>query len=426
MSCCDQAGLLPYDQAINELLSVAKPVTESEMVPVADVRGRVLAEDVISSINVPPADNSAMDGYALRYSDLANAGLSTRGRVVLPISQRIPAGVVPEALSPGSAARIFTGSEIPEGADTVIMQEQCQALNGTDGAGIEGEQAVELCATVNVGENIRLKGLDITSGSVILNRGHKLLPQDLGLVASIGLAKVKVYRRLKLAILSTGDEIVEPGHPCPAGHIYNSNRYTLAGLIDALGMERVDMGIVPDDPEATEAILRQAAELADCVITTGGVSVGEEDHVKACVEKMGELQLWRLAIKPGKPLAFGHVLDKPFFGLPGNPAAVFVTFAMIARPYLLRFQGCVDGLLPMALTVQANFSRNKPVKRQEYLRARLDVSDQGVMSATLHSNQSSAALSTASWSNGFAVQAIDQLIARGDQVKFIPFTELFA
>lgn len=426
MSCCDQTGLLPYDQAIDELLSVVKPVTESEMVPVADVRGRVLAEDVISSLNVPPADNSAMDGYALRYSDLASAGLNKQGRVVLPISQRIPAGVVPEALSPGSAARIFTGSEIPEGADTVIMQEQCQALNGADGEGIEGEQAVELCARVNVGANVRLKGLDITAGSVILNRGHKLLPQDLGLLASIGLAKVKVYRRLKLAILSTGDEIVEPGHPCPPGHIYNSNRYTLAGLIDALGMERVDLGIVPDDPEATEAILRQAAELADCVITTGGVSVGEEDHVKACVEKMGELQLWRLAIKPGKPLAFGHVLGKPFFGLPGNPAAVFVTFAMVARPYLLRFQGCVNGFLPMALTVRANFSRNRPVNRQEYLRARLDVSEHGVMSATLHSNQSSGALSTASWSNGFAVQAIDQLIARGDKVKFIPFTELFA
>jgi len=426
MSCCDQAGLLPYDQAIEELLSVVNPVTESEMVLVADVLGRVLAEDVISSLNVPPADNSAMDGYALRYSDLASAGLTKQGRVVLPISQRIPAGVVPEALSPGSAARIFTGSEIPEGADTVIMQEQCQALNGTDGEGIEDEQAVELCATVKVGANVRPKGLDITAGSVILNRGHKLLPQDLGLLASIGLAKVKVYRRLKLAILSTGDEIVEPGHPCPPGHIYNSNRYTLAGLIDALGMERVDMGIVPDDPEATETVLRQAAELADCVITTGGVSVGEEDHVKACVEKMGELQLWRLAIKPGKPLAFGHVLGKPFFGLPGNPAAVFVTFAMVARPYLLRFQGCVNGLLPMALTVRANFSRNKPVKRQEYLRARLDVSDHGVMSATLHSNQSSGALSTASWSNGFAVQAIDQIITRGDKVKFIPFTELFA
>lgn len=217
---------------------------------------------------------------------------------------------------------------------------------------------------------------------MILNRGHKLLPQDLGLLASIGLAGVSVFRRLKLAILSTGDEIIEPCQACPAGHIYNSNRYTLAGLIDAMGMERVDMGIVADDLDATEAVLRQAAELADCMITTGGVSVGEEDHVKACVEKMGELQLWRLAIKPGKPLAFGRVLDKPFFGPPGNPAAVSVTFAMVARPYMLRFQGCKDGLLPMALTVQANFTRSKPVKRQEYLRARLDISEQGVMSAS--------------------------------------------
>jgi molybdopterin molybdotransferase len=426
MSCCDQAGLLPYDQAINELLSVAKPITESEMVPVAEAQGRVLTEDVVSSLDVPPADNSAMDGYALRYSDFAKAGLTTRGRVVLPISQRIPAGAVPEALSPCSAARIFTGSEIPEGADTVIMQEHCRALSGTDDDAIEGGQAVELPVDIHPGDNIRRKGLDITADSVILNRGHKLLPQDLGLLASIGLAEVKVYRRLKLAILSTGDEIVEPGQVCPAGHIYNSNRYTLAGLIDAMGMERVDMGIVPDDSAVTEAVLRKAAELADCIITTGGVSVGEEDHVKSCVEKLGELQLWRLAIKPGKPLAFGHVLDKPFFGLPGNPAAVFVTFAMVARPYLLRFQGCEDGLLPMALTVQANFSRTRPVKRQEYLRARLDVSEQGVMSASLHTNQSSGALSAASWSNGFAVLPIDQLIANGDSVKFIPYSELFA
>lgn len=426
MSCCDQAGLLPYDQAVNDLLAAAKPITESELVPVADAQGRVLAEDVISSIYVPPADNSAMDGYALRYSDLTSAGMTTAGRPVLSISQRIPAGVAPEPLAPGTAARIFTGSEIPEGADTVIMQEQCQALKGTDSAGTEGEQAVELPVSINQGDNIRRKGLDITAGSIILNRGHKLLPQDLGLLASIGLAEVKVYRRLKLAILSTGDEIVEPGQACPVGHIYNSNRYTLAGLIDAMGMERVDMGIVPDDPEATKAILRKAAELADCVITTGGVSVGEEDHVKACVEQMGELQLWRLAIKPGKPLAFGKVLEKPFFGLPGNPSAVFVTFAMVARPYLLRFQGHKDGLLPMALTVQANFARSKPVKRQEYLRARLEVSEQGVMSANLHDNQCSGALSAASWSNGFAVHPIDQLIANGDKVKFIPYSELFA
>ena len=426
MSCCDQAELLPYDRAINELLSVAQPIDESEPVPVADARTRVLAEDVISGLDVPPADNSAMDGYALRFSDLTKAGRQSRGRVVFPVSQRIPAGVTPQPLQAGTAARIFTGSGIPPGADTVIMQERCKVLEDVNDNGFEAAPRVELPVDIRQGDNIREKGLDITEGSVVLRRGRRLLPQDLGLLASIGLAEVKVYRRLKLAILSTGDEIVEPGYPCPACHIYNSNRYTLAGMIDAMGMERIDLGIVPDDADATDSVLRRAAELADCVITTGGVSVGEEDHVKACVERLGDLQLWRLAIKPGKPLAFGRVLGKPFFGLPGNPAAVFVTFAMVARPYLLRFQGCKEGLLPTALTVRANFSRDIPVKRQEYLRARLDVSERGVMSASLHSNQCSGALSTASWSNGFAVQPVDQLIARGDSVNFIPYSELFA
>ncbi len=426
MSCSDQAELLPYDWAINELLSAAQPISESERVPVADARTRILAEDVISSLDVPPADNSAMDGYALRYSDLNRARQQSPGRVVLPVSQRIPAGVTPQPLQAGTAARIFTGSGIPAGADTVIMQERCRLLEDVTNNSSDSPPLVELPADIEQGDNIRKKGHDITSGSVILKRGRRLLPQDLGLLASTGLAEVNVYRRLKLAILSTGDEIVEPGYPCPAGHIYNSNRYTLAGLIDAMGMERIDLGIVPDDADATDSVLRRAAELADCVITTGGVSVGEEDHVKACVEKLGDLQLWRLAIKPGKPLAFGRVLGKPFFGLPGNPAAVFVTFAMVARPYLLRFQGCEDGLLPTALTVRANFSRNIPAKRQEYLRARLDVSDHGVMSASLHGNQSSGALSTASWSNGFAVQAVNQIIASGDSIKFIPYSELFA
>ena len=426
MSCCDQAELLPYDRAINELLSVAQPITESERVPVADARSRVMAEDVISTIDVPPADNSAMDGYALRFSDLARVAQQSPGRVVLPVSQRIPAGATPRPLQAGSAARIFTGSGIPSGADTVVMQERCKLLEDVNNNNFEAAPLVELPADVEQGDNIRKKGLDITEGSVILKRGRRLLPQDLGLLASVGLAEVKVYRRLKLAILSTGDEIVEPGHPCPAGHIYNSNRYTLAGLIDAMGMERIDLGIVADDADATESVLRRAAELADCVVTTGGVSVGEEDHVKACIEKLGDLQLWRLAIKPGKPLAFGQVLGKPFFGLPGNPAAVFVTFAMVARPYLLRFQGCEEGLLPTALTVRANFSRDIPARRQEYLRAKLDVSDRGVMSASLHGNQSSGALSTASWSNGFAVQAVNQLIANGDSIKFIPYSELFA
>lgn len=423
MSCCDQAGLLPYDQAIEELLSIAQPIDEFEMVPIANALDRVLAENVVSAIDVPPADNSAMDGYALCFADLQMAGVNAAGRAVMAVSQRIPAGSSAKTLEPGTVARIFTGSEIPLGADTVIMQERCHAISGSD---TDNQPAVEIPVDARQGDNIRCKGLDISAGTGILNRGHKLLPQDMGLLASIGLAEAKVYRRLRLAILSTGDEIVEPGEPCPSGHIYNSNRYTLSGLIAAMGMECIDMGIIPDDPAATETALRAAAECADCIVTTGGVSVGEEDHVKQCVENLGELQLWRLAIKPGKPLAFGKVLDKPFFGLPGNPSAVFVTFAMVARPYLLRYQGCVDGLLPTALTVQANFSRNTPIKRQEYLRARLDVSSQGVMRATLHDNQSSGVLSAASWSNGFAVQAVDQLIANGDSVKFIPYSELLA
>ncbi len=426
MSCCDHAELLPYDRAVEDLLAAATPLAETETVPVAKALGRVLAENLRATIDVPPANNSAMDGFAIRFDDIAQANSSNAGRVVLPVSQRIPAGATPSPLKPGTAARIFTGSEIPPGADTVVMQEQCRSLAGTDVDGIDCDRAVEFPANVTCGDHVREKGLDITAGSTILRQGHKLLPQDLGLLASVGMAEVEVYRRLRLAILSTGDEIVEPGQACPDGHIYNSNRFTLAGLIDAMGMECVDMGIIPDDPNATETALRKAAELANCVITTGGVSVGEEDHVKACVDRLGELQLWRLAIKPGKPLAFGNVLGKPFFGLPGNPAAVFVTFAMVARPYLLRCQGCADGLLPMALTVQANFSRNFPAKRQEYLRARLDIADNGLMSASLHDNQSSGALSAASWSNGFAVQAVDQLIAAGDNVKFIPYSELFA
>jgi len=426
MNCCDQTGLLPYDKAIDELLAVAHPITESETITVANAQGRVLFEDVVSPIDVPPFDNSAMDGYAVRFNDISNVNVTKHGMIALSVSQRIAAGSVAKPLVAGTAARIFTGSEIPLGADTIIMQEHCNASNSTDTEGAGYDRLVEIPTTVRQGDHIRPRGQDITVGSTILSRGRKLLPQDLGLLASIGLAEVRVYRRLKLAILSTGNELVEPGQGCPAGKIYNSNRYTLAGLIDAMGMELVDLGIVTDDAEATEAALRRAAELADCVITTGGVSVGEEDHVKACVERLGDLQLWRLAIKPGKPLAFGRILDKPFFGLPGNPAAVFVTFTMVARPYLLRYQGCETGLLPVPLTVQANFSRNKATSRQEYLRARLDISENGVMIVSLHDNQSSGALSSSSWGNGFAVQPVNQLINAGDKVQFIPFSELLA
>lgn len=426
MSCCGHDGLLPYDEAVARLLEAARPIGASERVRLADARGRVLAEDVVATLDVPPADNSAMDGYALCVDDIADAPPVGSGGVRLPVSQRVPAGVPPQPLRAGSAARIFTGSEIPPGADSVVMQERCRLREERCGDGSGRQTFVELPADIARGEHIRARGMDITAGSRILERGHKLLPQDLGLLASIGRAEVRVYRKLRIAILSTGDEIVEPGEACPAGHIYNSNRYTLAGLIDALGMERVDFGIVADDADATIEVLRRAAQQADCIVTTGGVSVGEEDHVKACVETLGELQLWRLAIKPGKPLAYGQILDKPFFGLPGNPSAVFVTFAMVVRPCLLRLQGCTEGLLPAALTVQAGFSREFAGKRHEFMRARLGVSTGGEMLASLHENQSSGALTSASWGNGFALQRVGQVIAAGDRIEFIPFSELFA
>ena len=374
-----------------------------------------MAEDLISPVNVPPADNSAMDGYALRYVDL-----KVQGQTQLPISQRIAAGCAPEPLQPGTAARIFTGAEVPEGADTVVMQEVCEEHSGQ----------VTLpesngCGGIGLGDHIRPAGQDIERGGLMLSRGHRLLPQDLGLIASVGHAEVKVYRRLKLAVLSTGDEVQEPGYDIGPGQIYNSNRYTLAGLVDGLGMELVDLGIVRDNAAATEQALREAAAKADVVITTGGVSVGEEDYVKDCVEQLGHLQLWRLAIKPGKPLAFGEVDGKPFFGLPGNPAAVLVTFAVVARPYLLRTQGASQ-IHPMIITAKADFERRKKAKRQEYLRARLSVAADGSMWVAPHSNQSSGSLSSASWGNGLAVHPLSTPIAPVTRSPLFPIVNCLA
>ncbi len=409
MHCCDQAGLTPVEDAVGQLLSSAHPIAEWEKVPIGQAMGRILAEDLISPVDVPPADNSAMDGYALRYVDL-----EVQGQTRLPISQRIPAGTAPAPLVPHTAARIFTGAEIPPGADSVVMQEICDEVDG----------GVVLPQGIGMGDHIRTAGQDIERGSKILCQGHRLLPQDLGLIASVGIAQVRVYRRLKLAVISTGDEVIEPGRAIAAGEIYNSNRYTLAGLVSALGMEMVDLGIVADDVAATERALLEAVDKADVVITTGGVSVGDEDYVKTCVEKLGHLQLWRLAIKPGKPLAFGEVAGKPFFGLPGNPAAVLVTFSVVARPYLLRLQGANE-LMPLTLSAKADFERRGKARRQEYLRARLSVSEDGNMLVSPHPNQSSGALSSASWGNGLVIHPRNQTVAPGDAVKFIPYSELF-
>jgi molybdopterin molybdotransferase len=408
MSCCDQPGLMPVEQALEKLLSSAQAITEAEIVSVEQALGRVLSEDQTSTVDVPPADNSAMDGFAFNSADLESDSVTT-----LPISQRIPAGVAPQPMQPGTAARIFTGAEVPMGADTVVMQENCKWT----------DDDVTLPASSNPRDNIRPQGQDIKAGSVIISRGHRIKPQDMGLLASVGIAAVPVYRKLKVAILSTGDELVEPGKQLPPGHIYNSNRYTLAGQMNAMGFEYLDLGIVPDNFEATEQALRQAAAEADCIVTSGGVSVGEEDHVKACVEKLGGIDLWKLAIKPGKPLAFGHVLDTPILGLPGNPAAVFVTCAIVARPYLMKCQGAND-LLPTPIQVIANFDRPKPAKRQEYLRAKLTLNENGIACAELAGNQSSGVLSTASVGNGFAIHPLNKTIKAGESVQFLLFNDL--
>jgi molybdopterin molybdotransferase len=356
------------------------------MLPLGECRHRVLASDVHSGIDVPPADNSSMDGYALRFTDYA------AGQRHFTVTQRVVAGSVGEALQPGTAVRIFTGAELPPGADTVVMQEDARAVNG----------AVEFGEGVRAAANVRPRGQDIGAGSRVVESGTRLTPAHIGLLASVGLSQVPVLPRLRVAILSTGNELVEPGRPLGPGQIYNSNRYMLAGMLEDLGMTVVDMGIVPDDPEGTRRLLSQAAEAADVVLSTGGVSVGEEDHVKGAVEALGQLQLWKLAIKPGKPLAYGRVAGKPFFGLPGNPSSVFVTFTVIARPYLLRMQGLKSDIRLTEIQATAGFDWPKPGKRQEYLRARLETHGDGAV-VRLHPNQSSGVLASVAWGNCLVV-----------------------
>lgn len=405
MSCCEKPGLMPVEQALAQLLAAAVPTTRTCRLPLAAALGRVLAEDIVSGIDVPPAPNSAMDGYCLRFEDF-------RPGQVLPLSQRIPAGVVPEPLQPGTAARIFTGAEVPSNVDCVVMQEDC----------VETDTGVQINDNPEPGQHIRPRGQDIERGQRILERGHRLRAQDLGLLASIGVAEVTLFQPLRVALLSTGDELVEPGHPLAAGQIYNSNRYTVTGLLQGLGLEIHDLGVIPDTQAATETALRAAAAQADVIVSSGGVSVGEEDHVKAALTALGDLQLWKLAIKPGKPFAFGSVLGTPFLGLPGNPAAVFVTFCILCRPWLLKSQGA-SRIQPQGFTVPAGFAIPRPGKRQEYLRARLE-GEGSERQLVPHPNQSSGVLFSASWSSGFAVVPAGVQINPGDPVQYLPFDSL--
>ena len=395
--------MLSFEEALSQLLTGAKPVTESQMVATLASRGRVLAVDQNSAIDVPPLDNSAMDGYAVRCADVPEAG------VKLPVSQRIPAGSMGDVLAAGSAARIFTGAPLPPGADAVVMQEMCH---------VDGESVVFSQAPKR-GANIRRAGEDIRSGVQVLSAGTRMSPQAMGLAASVGIAALPVFRRLRVALFSTGNELAMPGEPLKPGGIYNSNRFQLLGLLQQFDCEVTDLGIVEDTLEATRAALRRAAEGHDLILTSGGVSVGEEDHVKPAVQAEGKLDLWKIAIKPGKPFAWGQVRDAAFIGLPGNPVACFVAFLMLVRPYLLKCQGCSQ-IQPRRLPLVAGFDWPKADMRREFLRARID--EAGV--AQIYSNQGSGVLTSTYWADGLIDNPPGQIIRTGDTVCFLPLSEL--
>ncbi len=395
--------MLSFDEAYEKLLGFVRPVREVEEVDTLFAAGRVLAVDQHSTIDQPPMDNSGMDGYALRAVDVPVAG--TR----LPVSQRIPAGSVGHELAPGTAARIFTGAPLPPGADTVVMQELCEHA---------GDEVV-VNTVPRLGEAVRRMGEDIARGARVLPAGLRLTPQAVALAASVGLARLPVHRRVRVAVFSTGSELVMPGEPLPPGGIYNSNRYLLRGLLAGLGCEVEDFGIVPDRLDATREVLRRAAEGHDLILTSGGVSVGEEDHVKPAVEAEGSLDMWKIAMKPGKPLAYGRVHGAAFIGLPGNPVSSFVTFLLMVRPFLLATQG-VSEVAPASMQLRADFDWPRPDRRREFLRARMNA--QG--GVELFANQGSAALESTVWANGLVDIPAGTVIACGETVRFLPYGDL--
>jgi len=402
------SNLLSLDEALEILLAVEPVDRPAEQIELARAAGRILAADVTASINVPGADNSAMDGYAVRTAD---AALFAAG---VPVSQRIPAGTVPQPLAAGTAARIFTGAEIPAGADAVVMQEEAEVR----------DDRVAFAKPVEAGAWIRARGCDIEAGSRILQAGARLRAQDVGLAASVGIPNLTVRPRLRVATLSTGDELVAPGEPLSPGKIYNSNRYLLQGMLAALPVEHADLGAVQDSFEATREALRRAARDNDLIITTGGVSVGEEDHVKPAVESLGRLDMWSLSIKPGKPLAFGRLRredssEAVFIGLPGNPVSSFLTFGLLVKPLLLKLAGA-RVTAPVRTAMRADFDWPKADRRREFLRVRRN--EQGGLD--LFPNQLSAVLTSTVWGDGVIDNPSGQTIRRGDMVQFISYADL--
>jgi len=399
--------LMPVTEAQQQIMAHAKCQLPTETVPLFSARGRVLGVPVTSAVNVPPADNSAMDGYALCVSGLTLA--------VIPVTQRVAAGQVPHTLAAHTCARVFTGAEVPHNADLVVIQEDVEIVEG--GIRLLPDALAQGQTT---GQFIRKAGQDVTQGQVVCDAGTRLESRHLGVLASMGVDTVVVYRRLKVAIASTGSELVNPGQALQPGQIYNSNRFLLSGLVDQLGMELVDLGIIEDQLSLTKAALAQAAEQADIIITSGGVSEGEEDHVKAAVQALGRLDVWKLAIKPGKPLAFGQVSNTPFFGLPGNPASVLVTFMVMARPFLLASQGCSQTTGHSIKATLINPPK-RPSIRQEYLRVRVLGEEQGGLKLEAMTNQNSGVLSTAMKGDGLAVVNANTCGVDAQQVEFLPY-----
>jgi molybdopterin molybdotransferase len=408
--------LKPLDDALAELLTHARLLDGVDVVSTFDADGRVLAEDLVSALNVPAHDNSSMDGYAVRCADWTSAD------TLLEVNQRIAAGSSGTDLAAGAAARVFTGAPVPPGADAVVMQEDCQAVPTGDSG---QHPLLRLTQRPQPGQWIRRAGEDVAKGNVVLHQGTRLAPGALGLAASIGFDRLRVARRVRVALFSTGDELVMPGEVAPQdmqpGAIYNSNRFFLRALLTRMGCTVTDMGIVPDRLDATVAALRGASEQHDLILTSGGVSVGEEDHIKPAVQSLGQLSLWLIAMKPGKPFAYGKIGSAHFIGLPGNPVSSFVTFLLLVRPFVLKLQGA-GALAPESIAIPAHFTWARADKRREFLRVRLN----NAGGLDLFPNQSSGVLTSAVWGDGLVDNPPGTTIAQGDSVRYLPFSALMA
>lgn len=407
MSVCDQGTLHSIEQAISALKTTLNPASATQTLPLADAHKYVLAQAVYAQMDVPQWDNSAMDGYALRANDLQPANNS------LPLAGRIAAGDLPnQTLPAGHCMHILTGAPLPLGADSVVAQEDCEI----------SPQQIQF-NSCKAGANIRRRAEEIEQGQLLLAAGTRLRAQEIGLLASQGYAEVLVYTPLRIGLLSSGNELGELGQPLQPGQIYDVNSYSLGALLQGLGFQVTHYAKMPDDFQKSCDCLSQASTEQDLLISSGGVSVGEEDHIKHAVSALGQLNLWRVAIQPGKPLAFGRVGNTPWIGLPGNPAAALITALIIARPALLEAQGALNSA-HQRVHIPALFDLKKTRMRQQYLHARLVLQDDGQLQVEIHPKQSSAMLRAASWADGLVEIAAHSSVSKGELVAFIPFSSL--